>query len=39
MSIEGVWPYFEKLGSRVIGMWEVITPAGVAGASQTERLR
>lgn len=32
VSIEGVWPYFEKLGSRVIGMWKVITPAGVEGA-------
>ena len=31
-SIEGVWPYFEKLGSRVIGMWKVIAPAGVEGA-------
>lgn len=31
-SVEGVWPYFEKLGSRVIGMWQVITPAGVDGA-------
>jgi len=31
-SIEGVWPYFEKLGSRVIGMWLVITPEGVDGA-------
>lgn len=32
VSIEGVWPYFEKLGSRVIGMWKVITPTGVEGA-------
>jgi hypothetical protein len=32
VSIEGVWPYFEKLGSRVIGMWKVITPSGVEGA-------
>lgn len=32
VSVEGVWPYFEKLGSRVIGMWKVITPAGVEGA-------
>jgi hypothetical protein len=32
VSIEGVWPYFEKLGSRVIGMWKVIAPAGVEGA-------
>lgn len=31
-SVEGVWPYFEKLGSRVIGMWQVITPVGVEGA-------
>lgn len=30
-SIEGVWPYFEKIGSRVIGMWQVVTPEGVAG--------
>lgn len=31
-SVDGVWPYFEKLGSRVLGMWQVITPAGVDGA-------
>ena len=36
VSIEGVWPYFEKLGSRVIGMWKVVTPAGVTGAPQAE---
>lgn len=30
-SIEGVWPYFEKIGSRVIGMWQVVTPEGVEG--------
>ena len=33
-SVEGVWPYFEKLGSRIIGMWQVITPAGVEGGPQ-----
>ena len=32
-SREGVSPYFEKLGSRVIGMWQVISPAGVEGAT------
>ncbi|MEK6301761.1 MAG: hypothetical protein AABO41_13705 [Acidobacteriota bacterium] len=32
VSVEGVWPYFEKLGSRVIGMWKVITPEGIVGA-------
>jgi len=26
-SQEGVWPYFEKIGSRVVGMWTVIHPA------------
>ena len=36
ISLEGVWPYFEKLGSRVIGMWKVITPAGIEGASSPE---
>jgi hypothetical protein len=30
-SVEGVWPYFEKIGSRVIGMWQVITPEGIDG--------
>ena len=36
-SVEGVWPYFEKLGSRVIGMWQVFTPAGVEGATPTSK--
>lgn len=25
-SQEGVWPYFEKIGARVIGMWKVVDP-------------
>lgn len=25
-SEQGVWPYFEKLGARVIGMWKVVHP-------------
>lgn len=25
-SAEGVWPYFEKLGARVVGQWVVIHP-------------
>jgi len=33
-SVEGVWPYFEKIGARVIGMWKVVTPEGVAGGPQ-----
>ena len=32
-SKDGVWPYFEKLGSRVIGMWQVIAPSGVEGVT------
>ncbi len=36
-SVEGVWPYFEKIGARVIGMWQVITPAGVEGAPQASK--
>jgi hypothetical protein len=36
VSVEGVWPYFEKLGSRVIGMWKVIPPTGIDGAPAAE---
>jgi hypothetical protein len=31
-SVEGVWPYFEKIGSRIVGMWQVIPAEGVEGA-------
>jgi hypothetical protein len=27
-SEQGVWPFFEKIGVRVIGMWQVVHPAG-----------
>ena len=33
-SQEDVWPYFEKIGARVIGMWKVVEPEGVEGASK-----
>ncbi len=33
-SVTGVWPYFEKIGSRVIGMWKEIHPV-VAGADES----
>ncbi len=26
-SVEGVWPYFEKIGARVIGQWKVVHPS------------
>lgn len=25
-SVQGVWPYFEKIGARVIGQWKVVHP-------------
>ncbi len=36
-SVEGVWPYFEKIGARVVGMWKVVTPEGVAGGPQASK--
>lgn len=33
VSQEGVWPYFEKIGSRIVGMWKVIPAPGEAEAS------
>lgn len=32
-SQEGVWPYFEKIGARIVGMWQVIPPPGGKEAS------
>lgn len=32
-SQQGVWPYFEKIGARVIGMWQVIPAPGEEAAS------
>ncbi len=28
LSREGVWPWFEKIGSRIVGQWKVIHPDG-----------
>lgn len=25
-SQDGVWPYFEKIGARIVGMWQVVPP-------------
>jgi hypothetical protein len=36
-SVEGVWPYFEKIGARVVGMWKVVTPEGVADGPQANK--
>ncbi len=32
-SETGVWPYFEKIGARVVGMWQVIPAPGSKEAS------
>lgn len=29
VSRDGVWPFFEKIGARVVGMWQVVHPADV----------
>ena len=36
-SQEDVWPYFEKIGARVIGMWKVVEPEGVEGAAKAPK--
>ena len=28
LSVEGVWPWFEKIGTRIVGQWQVIRPDG-----------
>lgn len=32
-SQQGVWPYFEKIGARVLGMWQVMPAPGEDAAS------
>jgi hypothetical protein len=32
-SQDGVWPYFEKIGARIVGMWKVIPAPGATDAS------
>ncbi len=36
LSQEGVWPYFEKIGSRVIGMWQIIYPDFIDAKDSTD---
>ena len=36
-SVEGVWPYFEKIGVRVIGMWQVIDAEGTGSGPQAKK--
>lgn len=32
-SQDGIWPYFEKIGARIVGMWKVIPAPGERDAS------
>jgi hypothetical protein len=32
-SQQGIWPYFEKIGARIVGMWKVIPAPGEPEAS------
>ncbi len=34
LSRSGVWPWFEKIGSRIVGQWQVIHPDGSEGDSE-----
>ena len=38
-SQEDVWPYFDKIGARVIGMWKVIEAEGVEGQTKPKDCR
>ncbi len=35
-SVTGVWPYFEKMGARIIGMWKVVHPTVDGKAAGTD---
>ena len=38
-SRDGVWPYFEKIGARVIGMWRVVPPpAGTPASTEYDEV-
>ncbi len=39
LSRNGVWPIFEKIGSRVVGQWQVVHPDGGGSADFDEGYR
>lgn len=39
LSRDGVWPLFEKIGSRVVGQWQVVHPEGGGSANFDEGYR
>jgi hypothetical protein len=38
-SREGVWPWYEKIGTRVVGQWLVIDPAGTTSLAADDAYR
>ncbi|MBM3808449.1 MAG: hypothetical protein FJW22_09675 [Acidimicrobiia bacterium] len=37
-SLAGVWPWYEKIGTRIVGQWLVIDPPGDASSDHAYRL-
>jgi hypothetical protein len=37
-SQEGVWPYFEKIGARIVGMWMVTPAPGTEGPADYDEV-
>lgn len=37
-SRDGLWPYFDRIGARVVGQWKVIDPAATAEVEDVYRL-
>lgn len=35
-SQNGIWPFFEKIGARIVGMWEVIPPPPAGQAASPD---
>jgi len=38
ISEEAIWPYFEKIGARVVGMWKVVPPPGKSAADEYDEV-
>lgn len=36
LSAEGLWPFFEKMGARIVGTWRVVVPPGGEEAGMRE---
>ena len=38
-SLEGVWPWYEKIGTRIVGQWLVVDQQGTAASALDEAYR